>query len=98
MLINEWMHSTVDVAYEQGYTIYRGLDQAHLPTNYHNSVIYAFPLRKCQNMTMIASAHCSNLSFDMKSSACESTAFVICALMPCSDVVVSLTRLVTPRN
>ena len=31
---------------------------------------------------MIASAQCSNCSFDMKSKACERTAFEICACIP----------------
>ena len=31
---------------------------------------------------MIARAQCSNCSFDMKSKACERTAFVICACIP----------------
>ena len=36
---------------------------------------------------MIVSAQCSNCSFDMKSKACERTAFVICACIPCGEEV-----------
>ena len=48
---------------------------------YKTDVLLRFADKRAAKI-MMASAQCSNCSFDMKSKACERTAFVICACIP----------------
>lgn len=48
--------------------------------NYMTALLWSVDKRATN--IMIASAQCSNCSFDMKSKACERTAFEICASIP----------------